>query len=679
MSGIVGLWHFDGRPADRHRIAGMTETLSHRGPDAQGIWREGSVGLGHRKIEVTPESTADAQPRTWHEEGLAITADARIDNRDDLIGTLRLKERIASPITDSEVILGAYEKWGASCPEHLVGAYAFVIWDAPERRLLCVRDHLGIKPLFYYRGRDHFVAASELKALFALPVVPRRVNEKRVAEHLVVSPRDAESTFYEDVLQVPPAHVLAVSPHSARKTRYWTLDPERELRLGSEEAYAEALREQFLEAVDCRLRSSHPIGSTLSGGLDSSSVACAARDAVRGTGRDPLHTFSLVFPSFTGEEKDEIDERAYMDEALASGGFEPHFIRGDHLSPLEHLDEMLSHIDQAFWAPNLYLHWRMYGVAEENGVRVFLDGLDGDGTISRGFHHLAELVAEGELGAFDRHVTALADRYEGSRGAFARHHAYPVLRAMTDSRPLQLLVRTVSVSRQFDIPLREIISGVWLRGVLPSWIREQFLDGTNERSTAATTEHSLLRRGVAQEFDVTERDLRQANREKRLLPHRTIHARAFPGSAYPEALNIADKAASAFGLEPRYPFFDRRLIELSVSFPARTKLQNGWPRYIFRRAMEGILPEAVQWRCRKARLGANFVQTLADEDTAMIEALLRRNASSLSEYVDFEESQPVLSALRTDASEAPLSLYTLAVLAAWLEREEHQDGRSEGT
>jgi asparagine synthase (glutamine-hydrolysing) len=647
----------------------MTDTLSHRGPDAQGVWTEGSVGLGHRKLEVTPESTADAQPRTWHGGELAITADARIDNRDDLIKTLHLGERLRSPITDSEVILGAYEKWGASCPEHLVGAYAFMIWDAIERRLLCVRDHLGIKPLFYYNGHDHFVAASELKALFASSIVPRRINEERVAEHLVVAPGDAESTFYEDVFHAPPAHVLTVSPNANRRTRYWTLDPEHELRLGSEEAYAEALRAQFLEAVECRLRGPGPVGAALSGGLDSSSIACAAKDTLSGKGRGPLRTFSLVFPSFSGEEKAEIDERDYMDAVLATGGFEPHFIRGNRHSPLEHLGDMLSHMDQAFWAPNLYLHWAMFGAAEENGVRVFLDGLDGDGTISRGFQYLAELVADGDLGAFDRQITALADRYDRSREGLARNHAYPVLRAMATARPLKFMGRAVSVSRQFNIPLREMISGVWLREVLPSWVQERLRGGTDPQATEAGTEQPLIREGVARAFGVTENDLRQTNRNRALLGHRELHAKPFLESTYPTTLSVADKASAAFGIEARYPFFDRRLIELSVSFPASTKLQDGWPRYIFRRAMDGILPEDVQWRRQKARLGANFDRMLAEEDAAAIEALLRRNAPSLSEYVNPESIQAVLSTLRSDASEAPLALYTLAVLAAWLERE----------
>jgi len=668
MSGIAGVWHFDGRPVDRQRLGRMTDTLSHRGPDDRGLWTGESVGLGHRMLEVTPESSAETQPHTLRGGQLSITADARIDNRDDLIEALRLDQRLPSPVTDVEIILRAYEKWGRACPEHLIGAYAFVIWDRPEQRLFCARDHLGIKPLFYYSGSDRFVAASELKAIFVQPTVPRRINEARVAEHLVVAPNDVESTFYEEIVHVPPAHTLTVTPRGVRKRRYWTLDLERELHLGSDEAYAKALREQFLEAVECRLRTTSPIGSTLSGGLDSSSVACAARDLTAETGT-PLHTFSLVFPSFSGEQKDEIDERDFMDEVLATGGFEPHFIRGDEHSPLEFLDEMLSHVDHAFWAPNQHLHWLMYSAAEENGVRVLLDGLDGDGTISRGLQYPAELATDGAWDAFDEHVTALAERYDKPRGNLARRHAYPVLRALVSTRPIQFFRRALSVSSRFDIPLREIASGIWLREAVPSWIARWVRGNTEERSTAAVTERPLIRRDLAQKFDLTEKDLRTDECEEALRTHREAHVSPFLGNAYPRALSIMDKTSAAFGIEARYPFFDRRLIELSVSLPATTKLQDGWPRYIFRRAMDGILPEAVQWRRRKARLGANFVQTLAQDDASTMKGLLRKNESLLADFVDPERMRDAISTLDTDASGIPLTLYTLATLAAWLERE----------
>jgi len=678
MSGIAGVWHFDGRPVDRQQLGRMTDALSHRGPDGRGVWVGERVGLGHRMLEVTPESSAETQPHTHRGEQLAITADARIDNRADLIEALRLDQRTPSPVTDVEIILRAYEKWGARCPEHLVGAYAFVIWDRAEQRLLCARDHLGIQPLFYYHGHDRFVAASELKALFEHPAVPRRINETQVAEHLVVSQRDVEATFYEELFHVPPAHTLTVTPRSARTTRYWTLDPEQELRLGSDEAYAEALREQFLEAVECRLRTTSPIGSTLSGGLDSSSVACAARTLMDDADDGPLHTFSLVFPSFSGEKKEEIDERAYMDEVLAMGGFEPHFIRGDEHSPLEFLDEMLSHVDQAFWAPNQYLHWLMYRAADENGVRVLLDGLDGDGTISRGLQYLAELVSDGDWDAFDDHVSALADGVDKARGNLARRHAYPVLRALASTRPSQFFRRAFSMSERFDIPIREIISGIWVRETLPSQIVE-WLRGEGEgQSTAAGTERPLIRNDVARRANVTDADLRAIEREEALLTHREDHVQPFLGNAYPRALNVTDKTAAAFGLDVRYPFFDRRLIELSVSFPATTKLRQGWPRYIFRRAMDGILPEAVQWRRRKARLGANFVQTLAADDADTVTELLRRNEDVLTDYVDPEHLRSVASTLQSDAADAPITLYTLALLSAWLEREHARRGKPEG-
>jgi len=603
-----------------------------------------------------------------------LTADVRIDNRDELLKALRPRHRSSEPITDAELVLQAYEKWGEACPEHLVGAYAFVLWDEREQKLFGARDHLGIKPLFYYRETNFFVFASELKALFVVPGVPRVINEKRVAEHLAVDPSDVETTFYEDIFHAPPAHSFTVSPNALSKRRYWTIDAQEELHLGSEEAYAEALREQFLEAVECRLRSAYPVGSALSGGLDSSSIACAARDSLEAIERGPLHAFSLVFPSFEGEEKERIDERSFMDVVLETGEFEPHFIRGDQHSPLEDLDAMLWHMDQAFWAPNLYLHWLMYSAAEANGVRVFLDGIDGDSTISHGRQYLSELAMKGAWEAFDHHVTALAEQHDKLRGNMARRHAYPVLRAWANKDTLQFMRGALAVSRQFNIPLREIASGIWLRENLPSWI-SRWMVGNSGTSSSKTSGRSLLRDDLAQKYGLTEKHLQAEQHVETLTTHREHHAKLFLDNTYPRSLDMADKTSAAFGLEARYPFHDRRLIELSVSFPAETKLKDGWTRYIFRRAMEGILPDAIRWRRRKARLGGNFDRGLLKEDTETLQHLLQRNKPLFKEFVDLEKLRNVdrTERLRT----ASMTFYTAATLSAWLEKEDGQAWRSE--
>jgi asparagine synthase (glutamine-hydrolysing) len=168
---------------------------------------------------------------------------------------------------------------------------------------------------------------------------------------------------------------------------YWSLDSSRELCLGSDEEYAEAFRELFTEAVSCRLRSAFPLGSLLSGGLDSSSITCTARQLLASEKGQKLLTFSAIF-----EEVTQCDESRFISAILAQNGLEPHYVHGDQLSPLTDLDRILWHQDEAFYAPGLYWNWELFGAANKQGVRVLLDGHDGDGTVSHGVGRLGELV-----------------------------------------------------------------------------------------------------------------------------------------------------------------------------------------------------------------------------------------------------------------------------------------------
>src|SRR2546427_256925 len=312
VTGIAGLWRRDGRPGEPAELDGMLARVAHRGPDGTGAWREGPVALGHGMLHTTPESLREQQPLVGTRGDLVLVADARIDNRGELCSLLPAP----SDATDAELILAAYERWGEHCPEHLLGDFAFAMWDGRTQRLFCARDHFGVKPLYYHhRPSRLFAFASEIKGLLALPDVPRRLNETRVADYLVPLLEDKVITFYEEIVRLPPAHRMVVSRDGVLIEQYWALDPEREIRMKSDAEYAEAFREIFTEAVRCRLRSAFPVGSMLSGGLDSSSIACVARELLAEDGGGKLHTFSAIFPDVP-----ECDEREYIDAVVAGGG-----------------------------------------------------------------------------------------------------------------------------------------------------------------------------------------------------------------------------------------------------------------------------------------------------------------------------------------------------------------------
>lgn len=635
MSAIAGVLYRDDRPVAEVELQRMAEALAHRGPDGSAVQVYRPVGLVHRMLWTTPESRHEELPRLDAEEDLFLTADARLDNRDELIVALGLGGQPRENIPDTEIILRAYQRWGEDCPTHLLGDFAFALWDGREQKLVCARDPMGVKPLYYYSGREVFAFATEIKALLALPDMPCRLNEERVAEFLVPTFDDRTATFYQEIFRLPAAHVLIAGIDMSRMRRYWAPDSSRVVRCSSDEEYVEGFRALFREAIRTRLRSAYPVGSTLSGGLDSSSITCTAVQILSEQRDFNLHTFSAVFPDLPDADLRLIDEREYIEAVVALGSFRPHYVRGDRLSPLQDVDTVLWHADEPFVAPNLYLHWALYGAAQRQGARIFLDGIDGDTTVSHGLGYLAELAGTGRWRSLVREATVLA-----------------------------------ATSGLSSSPRRI----VWEYGILPSipsgpsrlWhnMRDRF--GRNPHFGDLVNPAFAQRVGLAGRL----RGAEESNRS-RARAEREIHRRGLMSPIVPYVLELADKAAAAFELEPRYPFFDRRLIEYCLGLPADQKLRAGWTRSIMRRAMEGILPPKVQWRAQKANLSPNFTRQLFDRERETLDRVIYRKLNAIDAYVDMQSLRAAYQRYTSDATRTPhdaAGIHRAVMLALWLEQ-----------
>ena len=215
MSAVAGLYRTDGRPVNRHEVDRMVLALAHRGPDGTGAWSGGPVALAHGALWTTPESRGEPQPLASAACNV-IVADARLDNRRDLLAALGLSGSAAGEIGDSELILRAYERWGEACATKLIGDFAFAIWDSQNQSLFCARDHVGVKPFYYHQSSSAFLFASEIKALLTSPIVPYRLNPSRVADYLVGLFDDQAITFYRDVYRLPAGHTLTVTRSGTR-------------------------------------------------------------------------------------------------------------------------------------------------------------------------------------------------------------------------------------------------------------------------------------------------------------------------------------------------------------------------------------------------------------------------------------------------------------------------------
>ena len=641
MSGIVGLLYRDGRPAQRDHLATAMAAMGHRGPEGCGVWAGGPVVLGHQMLWTTPESRREMLPRSSDDGALAITADVRIDNRDELLSLLRLDGRPPSTVPDSELILCAYRRWGEACVDRLLGAFAFAVWDGGRQRLFCARDHLGTRPFYMYSSENMFCFASDIPPMLNLPGVPRRLNELRVLYQLVpeLGFGDKTITYYQDIERLAPGHCATVSTEGVVERQYWTLDLHREVRLSSDEEYAEAFRDLFLEAVSCRLRSAYPVGSTLSGGLDSSSIVCAGRDRLgkQGDGRQ-LHTFSAVFT-----EAVSADESSFIRAVVDQGGVIPHYTHPDRESPLIDLEWMFDLLGEGFWGPNYAIALGVFQSAQQCGVRIVLDGSDGDTTVSHGFDYLLKLVRSGQWQTFAGEAAAIterfADRRYATRKGIFRSFGLPYLAGLARKGRWGAFARGVNQAGPlFGLSRRSLLLEAGVIPLAPPFARNVLQRSrNNHRASSKVPEYGLVDPEFAERMDLHERRAAADQRWDRLPEtERTSHFRELDSGALPYSLELANRMAAGHAVEVAFPFCDKRLVEFCLALPPEQKLRDGWSRFVMRNAMEGLLPPEVQWRGGKGALSPMCNRGLALFERERLDQVILDDGHALEGYVDRE-------------------------------------------
>ncbi|MEE9588072.1 MAG: asparagine synthase-related protein, partial [Hyphomicrobiaceae bacterium] len=439
------------------------------------------------------------------------------------------------------------------------------------------------------------------------------------------------STFFSDVYRLPPAHTLTVTSQGVRVQRYWSLDPGPELRLSSDEAYAEAFLEVFTEAVRCRLRSAGPVGSMLSGGMDSGSVVAVARTLLAEAGQGPLPTFSGV-----GSDPRACIETRSIQASLTMEGLAPTTVcldKVDQLTP--ELDDLTWELDEPF-DNDMTLPRAVYLAARRKGVKVLFDGAGGDCVFAEG-SYLARLLrsgrwltayreAVGQERFWDDAVPAWKEVYRSARTAFVPNWARRLRRNLNYWPDLEPALGCSIINRDFArrVFLAERLKTLdehrWGRA-LPSYGAER----------AKSIDHPFLAVG----------------RER------------------------YDRVAASVAVEPRDPFLDRRVVAFCLSLPGEQLLRGGWPKIILRRAMADRLPDAVRWRRGKEDLGWPFTAALIEKTRGRLSANLDANAQLLKPYIDLDALRHVRQ-MATNGSdggeENKQTEYDVAHLAVWLSR-----------
>jgi asparagine synthase (glutamine-hydrolysing) len=617
MSGLVALFDRGRTGIARDNLNEMLRSIDHRGPDGSGAWCDDSVALGHQQLQSTPESQLDDQP--YRDDELVVVADARLDNRDELFTSLDVGSE-SHHISDSQLLLAAYRRWGARCTEKLIGAFAFVIWDANNDVMFCARDRFGVKPLYTYQGDNVFAAASEMKALLVLPFVSPTVDEVKIGDFLEAIFHDKERTFYQALSRLPPAHVATVQSDAINKQQYWDLDPTRTVTLESDAAYERRFRELFEEAVRSRLRSDGTVGTALSGGLDSSSITVMTRELL--PDNEPVNTFSNV-----SDDAPSADEREYIESVTDREGYLPHYVFLDEIGIFEDREHMFDHYDLP---PHDTMHhgiWERVKRADCEGVNVLLEGALGDSATGYGLGLFAELLRTGRWRHLCQEVQAAAEMLDISPRRVLFHHGI---------KPLA------------PEPVRRIYSKVRGYGGI--------YEPDNPTLDSAFVEHIGLRdrlRDANSDYSVFTETARR--RQRRSLLFGTMTA----------SFETTDLAFAAFGVEPRYPFTDKRLVEFSLAMPASQQLSDGWTRSIMRRSISDLLPEDIRTRLIKDDRSEVVRNSLAHEQDSINRIIT--DTAELEPYLDMEKIQAAFSRFPDEADTYDVrALFRALSLSNWL-------------
>ena len=638
MSGIAGIIHFDGAPVEPGLLEKMTNAMAYRGPDGINHWVKGSTALGQCMLRTTPESLQETQPLTNEDESLVLVMDGRVDNWAELRREILSRRAVLRNHSDAELVLRAYEVWGQTCSDRIIGEFVFFIWDARQRRLFGARDAAGTRHFYYHAGNGWFGFASEINGLLALERIEPRLNESRLLDYLVVEfDRDDEiGTFYQDIYRLPAGHAMLVTERGAKIWRYWEPGNLPANHFASLDECAEAFLEHLRIAVKCRLRSIGPVGAMLSGGLDSSSIVGLIRKEFRNDLQQPLKTFSLI-----REDRENCPDWKSIEKMLKDGWITPTIITSttarnvcqSYLGSIQNLNEPFS-LSQGF-ADSL-----VYEAARENDCHVVLDGMAADLLFYSADRSMSNIISRRMYSQIPAILTA-----------YRRHGIENGLRTMA--------WRILAAAAPEE-----------LRTVFRNFRNKREISRNNLKEMPGDNLRRLRRETASQFLAAKHSQRRQAEGRMKSNNDQSAHARNFTSGMLSFAHEVNGQIALSKGVEPRSPFSDRRMIEFAIQMPIEAKLFPPWYKHTLRKSMEGVLPEDVRWRRDVAgHPGWKFHEQLICEMAQGAPTIwsLPHIASTLSKWVDATRLVRTWGEYEISADyDTGFKLFTLAILSQWM-------------
>lgn len=616
MSAIAGIIHLTKEPVPFEHGRNIMKELEKFPADDIQVWHKHNAFIGNHAQWITPESVGEQQPFYDSERQCVITADAIIDNREELFEKLQVERSKQKIMPDSELILLAYYKWGEESPKHLVGDFAYMIWDERNQKLFGARDFSGSRTLYYYKDHERFAFCTTIMPLFTLPGVKKELNEQWMAEFLAIPVNfesvDPSSTTYNNIAQLAPSHSITVSNGNIKLSRYCYLSKEKELRLNTDEDYEEAFREIFQTAVESRIRTHRNVGSYLSGGLDSGSVVSFAAKALRIQNKK-LNTYSYVpvngFEDWTHRSR-VANETSFVKATVDYvGNIDDQYHSFTDRSPYSEIDEWLNTLEMPYkYFENTFWLRGIYEQAHQKDIGILLSGQRGNWTVSWGptLEFYAGLMKKLRWIRLYQEI----NQYSKNSGAkktrimkVVRNRAFPSLKEAVEP---------------FHFPI--IIS-------------PDFAARTNVLTKLK--EHGI---DISLSQPISPYEARD-NQFKHL------YYWLITGT-------YGAKFSLRYSVNGRDPTNDLRLIKFCLSVPEEQFARQGFDRSLIRRATKSYLPDEVRLNMRTRGVqGADGVYRMATYWSAFIEELEQLSEDTTASYfLDQAVIKQAISKIKSNAS-----------------------------
>jgi asparagine synthase (glutamine-hydrolysing) len=573
VCGIFGLVTKTGL-VDAGQVGRLTDLVAHRGPDGRGVRINGNVGLGHRRLAIIDLSEDGAQPMRDTRYPIWITYNGEIYNYLELRAELEALGVVFRTASDTEVLLAAYVQWGEECLGHFNGMWSFAIHDERDNSLFCARDRFGVKPFYYINTPKQFAFGSEIRQL--LPLVEHRVAEDDlIGDFLVCGLTDhTNRTFFKGVEKLAPGHSLRVdvSTGEFRIARYYSLAPRSTEVEG--EGIPKLVRDLLEDATRLRLRSDVRVGTCLSGGLDSSSVATLAARQYS------LNSNEAFFAITAVSQQASNNEERYAAEVVAKSGLNWLRTEPTYEEFASTAEALLDVQEEPFAGPSIMMQYAVMKAARSNGVIVLLDGQGGDETL---------------LGYHRYYAAWLLDhlKRDGVRGFVSAFRSAVQAGGVSPRRLIMYLLGAGSAG---------------IRSAFYRW-RYSFLKKPELPESLRRFARSTRDAQAMQVLEITETNL-------------------------PMLLRFEDKNSMHFGIETRLPFLDYRFVEFALGLSTRAKLNRGWTKWPLRAAMQDSLPENISWRKDKIGFAAPDQLWLSRHAPTMYEKVI--NNALLARHVDMK-------------------------------------------